>query len=91
MRHPVVCPHGCGPIAVTWTRRRARLEADLHRAVCPNQPRTPASADTLSSFWRCRFVPAGCRWFARYQPGQRDWARQAVTAHERSCERRFTR
>lgn len=40
MRYPVVCAHGCGPVTATWTRRGARLEADLHDAVCPRRPRT---------------------------------------------------
>lgn len=88
MRHPIVCPHGCGPITATWTRRGATLAADTHDAVCPRRPRARAVEDTWSQMLRCQF---GCGYLARYQIGQYDMARQAVTAHERSCGHRFTR
>lgn len=44
---------------------------------------------TLSSLLMCRFRPHGCAYAVRYQPGQYEWARQTMDAHEVSCVWRF--
>lgn len=91
MRHPVVCPHGCGPITATWTRRGQELAEDEHDAVCPRRPRAArlrpvvqpmAVPNAFGLFPCCRFTANGCRYQGRSRPG--------LDLHEHVCEYRTT-